>query len=48
MEPLSRGGLIKAYEASRAKVYVYMAEALINHLGDETDIEEMLRERWTR
>ena len=35
MEPLSRGDIIKAYEASRAKVFVYMAEALIEHLGWE-------------
>ena len=35
MEPLSRGDIIKAYEASRAKVFVYMAEALIEHLGED-------------
>ena len=35
MEPLSRGDIINSYEASRAKVYVYMAEALIAHLGEE-------------
>ena len=48
MEPLSGGGLIKGFEASRAKVFVYMAMALMEHLGEETDVEEMLRERWTR
>jgi len=33
MEPLSRGDIIKGFEASRAKVFVYMAEVLIEHLG---------------
>jgi len=35
MEPLSRGDIIRGFEASRAKVFVYMAEALIEHLGWE-------------
>ncbi len=35
MEPLSRGDIIRGFEASRAKVYVYMAEALMEHLGEK-------------
>ena len=35
MQPLSRGDIIKGFEASRARVFVYMAEALIEHLGEE-------------
>jgi hypothetical protein len=35
MEPMSRRDIIKLYEASRAKMFVYMAEALIEHLGED-------------
>lgn len=37
MEPLSRGDIIRGFEASRAKVFVYMAEALMEHLGEEEE-----------
>jgi len=43
MEPLSREDIIKAYEASRAKVFVYMAEALIDRLGED-DGRKAIRE----
>ncbi|MBN2336277.1 L-2-amino-thiazoline-4-carboxylic acid hydrolase [Candidatus Bathyarchaeota archaeon] len=35
MEPLSRRDIIKGFEASRAKVFVYMAETLIERLGED-------------
>ena len=35
MEPISRGDIIKSYEASRGKVFAYMAEALIESLGED-------------
>jgi hypothetical protein len=47
MEPITRGDLIKSYEASRAKVFVYMAEALIDRLGEDEGrkvIRETVRE----
>jgi len=42
MEPITRGDIIKSYEASRAKVFVYMAEALIDRLGDFPDMPRLL------
>ena len=47
MEPMTRRDIIETYEASRAKVFVYMAEALIEHLGEEEGrkvIRETVRE----
>ncbi len=47
MEPMTRGDIINSYEASRAKVFVYMAETLIEHLGEEEGrnvIRETVRE----
>jgi len=47
MEPLSRGDIIRGFEASRAEVFVYMAEALMEHLGEEERgkvIRETVRE----
>ena len=35
MEPMTRRDIIKSYEASRARVFVYMAETLIEHLGED-------------
>jgi hypothetical protein len=47
MEQITRGDVIKSYEASRAKLFVYMAEALIERLGEEEGrrvIHETVRE----
>ena len=44
---MSRGDIIKGFEASRAKVFVYLAEALIEHLGEEEGrrvVREKVRE----
>jgi hypothetical protein len=46
MEPLSRGDIIKGFEASRAKVFVYMAEALIKHLGEKEGRKVILETVW--
>ena len=47
MAPMSRRDIIKLYEASRAKMFVYMAEALVERLGEDEGrrvIREMVRE----
>jgi hypothetical protein len=47
MEPMTRRGIIKSYEASRAKVFVYMAETFIESLSEDEGkrvIRETVRE----